>query len=82
MKYIEPKYISTAPLEDGDYRLSAQYINELYDHAIRNFNEQSTKWQEGSFPYTYAQAFWNGYGAAIAGIRDCARQFPVDPTLQ
>jgi hypothetical protein len=80
-EYIHPKYLTTEPLPDGYYRISGQYINDLYDHAIQNFNEQSAKWEKGSYPYTYAQAFWNGYGAAMAGLRDCARQFPVDPQV-
>jgi hypothetical protein len=81
MEYIHPRY-SAEPLDEGDYLLTGTYINSLYIHAIRNFNEQSAKWEEGTVPYTYAQAFWNGYGAAIAGVRDHARRFPADPTVQ
>jgi hypothetical protein len=69
-------------LPDGEYVLSAHYLNQLYDDAIKNFNIKATNWEEGSYPYTYARAFWNGYGAAVAGIRDHARSKPVDPTVQ
>lgn len=80
---MDPNYRhNVTPIPEGDYRLSANLFNDLYDHAVRNFNEQSTKWEEGSYPYTYAQAFWNGYAAAIAGLRDTARLFPVTPEVQ
>ena len=69
-------------LPDGEYTVPGHYLNELYDNAIKNFNIKATGWEEGSYPYTYTQAFWNGYGAAVAGIRDHARSKPVDPTVQ
>lgn len=69
-------------LPEGDYQLSAQYLNDLYDNAIKNFNTKATDWEEGSYPYTYTQAFWNGYGAAVAGIRDHARSRPTGPKVQ
>lgn len=64
--------------EEAWYRITGSYLNNLQTIAIDNFNRANK--DDGSF--SYSQAFWNGYGCAISGLRDIIREYPVDPTVQ
>jgi hypothetical protein len=57
---------------DADYRISGFMLNTLHDMAVRNFNESQTD----DTGFSYAQAFWNGYGSAIRGIRETVWPLP------
>jgi hypothetical protein len=57
---------------DTDYRASGSLLNQLHDMAVRNFNESQTD----DTGFSYAQAFWNGYGSAIRGIRETVWPLP------
>ena len=58
--------------DDVDYRISGGFINNLLDTAVRNFHES----QIDDTGFSYAQAFWNGYGSAIRGIRETVWPLP------
>ena len=61
-------------LDDNvDYRISGGFINNLHDTAVRNFNES----QIDDTGFSYAQAFWNGYGSALRGLRDSVANHPL-----
>ena len=67
------------PLNDKtEYSVRGLYLNALYDTAVENFNKQSEGYGADSPALIYSQAFWNGYGAAISGVRDAIRQHPVE----
>lgn len=51
----------------------------MHRMAVDNFNNALNDKAE---PFSYTQAFWNGYGSAVAGLRDFARDRPVDPEVQ
>jgi hypothetical protein len=57
---------------DTDYRASGSLLNQLHEMAVRNFNESQTD----DTGFSYAQAFWNGYAAAIRGIRETVWPLP------
>ena len=64
------------PLDDAtEYRVTGRFLNTLFESSVRNFNESG---RDESLPFSYAQAFWNGYGAAVTGIRDSVRFHPAD----
>ena len=64
------------------YRVKGSCLNTLYRTAIKNFNRTPDRYDKDSILFTYSEAFWNGYGCAIASVRDLARDFPVDPEVQ
>jgi hypothetical protein len=55
-----------------DYRISGSLLNQLHEMAVRNFNEAKTD----DTGFSYAQAFYNGYGAAIRGLREIVWPLP------
>jgi hypothetical protein len=57
---------------DTDYRISGSLLNQLHEMAVRNFNEAKTD----DTGFSCAQAFYNGYGSAIRGIRDLVLSLP------
>lgn len=64
------------PLDDAtEYRVTGKFLNTLFDSSVRTFNESTT---DETAPFSYSQAFWNGYGSAVTGIRDSVRLYPVD----
>lgn len=64
------------PLDDDtEYRITGRFLNTLFDSSVRNFNESAG---DESTPFSYSQAFWNGYGSAITGLRDSVRFHPLD----
>jgi hypothetical protein len=65
--------------DDTLYEVRGSTFNLMHRMAVDNFNRSLN---EPSEPFSYTQAFWNGYGCAIAGLRDFARHRPVDPTVQ
>ena len=66
------------PLDDKEeYVVQGKVLNALYHDAVNNFNRQTYKgYEPGSYAFTYAQAFWNGYGSAIRGIRETVWPLP------
>ena len=64
------------PLDDDtEYRVTGRFLNTLFESSVRNFNETTG---DESTPFSYSQAFWNGYGSAVTGLRDSVRLYPVD----
>lgn len=61
------------------YKVQGAFLNHLYQSSVDHFNEANAYPTE---PFSYSQAFWNGYGCAIAGLRDIIREHPVDPEVQ
>lgn len=73
-------YVSTAPLEDeSKYAVYGSFLNTMYDNAVRQFNNEPIS-DHGQT--SFARAFWNGYGAAAAILRDTIRSYPIDPKVQ
>jgi len=73
-------HFSGGDLLDGEYVIDADFLNEQYNIALKNF-DLSEVHEEGSPLYIYFRAMWIGYAAAAAVIRNHARNNPVDPTL-
>jgi hypothetical protein len=65
---------------DTDYVILGRCLNDCYLMAVDNFNNETENSDEPGL--TYAQAFWNGYGAAIIGVQSMAAARPVDPAMQ
>jgi len=61
------------------YKIRGHIFNLMHRMAVDNFNNALNDKAE---PFSYTQAFWNGYGSAVAGLRDFARDRPVDPEVQ
>ena len=69
--------------EGAYYRVPGAYLNKMYQLGVTNFNEASAKnTNKNDVLFTYSEAFWNGYGCAIANARDCVRHYPIDPEVQ
>lgn len=67
------------PLDDEtQYAISGRHLNTLYDSAVENFNRQAGDWGTDNPALNYSQGFWNGYGAAVSGIRDSVRLYPIE----
>jgi hypothetical protein len=64
------------------YRVKGSCLNTLYRTAVTNFNRTADRYEKESILFTYSEAFWNGYGCAIASVRDLARDFPLSSEVQ
>ena len=68
--------------EETYYRIKGRSLNTLYRTAVTNFNRIPHRYDKDSPDFTYSEAFWNGYGCAIACVRDAARDFAIDSEVQ
>ena len=60
------------PLKDDlYYRVRGKSLNDLHDFAVEQFSQAPSAYEQ-HLPFTYSQAFWNGYGKAIDGVRGLA----------
>jgi len=73
-------HFSGGDLPDGEYVINADFLNQQYNNALKNF-DMSEVHEEGSPLYIYFRALWIGYAAAAAGTRNYVRNNPIDPTL-
>jgi len=69
-------YFSGGDLPDGEYVINADFLNQQYNDALKNF-DLSEVHEEGSPLYIYFRAMWIGYAAAAAGTRNYVRNNPV-----
>lgn len=73
---IVQRYEGSAPLKDDlFYKIRGRVLNELYDFAVKNYNEE--KPYEDRLPMTVRQSYYMGYAKAIDGIRGMA-QLPMN----
>jgi hypothetical protein len=50
-----------------DYVISGECLNSSYLYAVEMFNRETA--HNPPTQFNYAEAFWNGYAAAIAGVQ-------------
>ena len=68
---------------DTYYKVPGSYLNRMYRLGVDNFNEAAIKnTTRTDVLFTYSEAFWNGYGCAMASVRDCVRGHAIDPKVQ
>lgn len=69
---IVQRYEESGPLKDDlYYKISGHILNELYDFAVKNYNEENP--YEDRLPMTVRQSYYMGYAKAIDGIRGIAQ---------
>lgn len=69
--------------DDTYYKVPGKYLNRMYRLGVDNFNEASANNTDKSdVLFTYSEAFWNGYGCAMASVRDCVRGHAIAHPMQ
>lgn len=73
----QKRYEGGGPLKDDlYYKIRGRVLNELYDFAVKNYNEENP--YEDKLPMTIRQSYYMGYAKAIDGIRGMASLPAID----
>lgn len=66
-------------LQEGcQYKVKGTFLNDLHRFSVDKFNEHTQAEPASTISKTYAQAYWNGYGAAISTIRFTVQHCKID----